>query len=148
MRRLDRAARTAYHSNRAAASQNADYFGATHQLKEVGHESGTQILLHVKLRTASRQFDAQAVGHVQTANQGNEIDPVERRVFRGDGQRQVDLLEAGNRQVPGRARGDRPSRRLFQENGMRALVGSESLPSLTLRVSVKFDIRSLAYASG
>src|SRR6266496_3231691 len=45
------------------------------------HARGTQILLDVKLRTAGRQFDEQASGHVQASDQGHETDPERRRVF-------------------------------------------------------------------
>src|SRR5438552_17841797 len=78
-------------------------------------ERGTEVLLDVKLRAASRQSDAQAAGHVQATDPRSEADSVEGWLLRVERQRQTGLLQARNGQVPRRAVGRGRRRRLQQE---------------------------------
>src|SRR5438552_1452150 len=46
--------------------------------RELGHALGAQVLCGLKLRTASRQFDEQAVVYLQAADKRSEVDSVGR----------------------------------------------------------------------
>ena len=48
----------------------------------VRHEPGTEILLDVKLRAASPQFDGQTAHKLQATDQGHEVDPFGGRLLR------------------------------------------------------------------
>jgi hypothetical protein len=74
--------------------------GNLHSIQGDRHALGTQVLLDVKLRTASRQFDGEAAQRIQTEDRRPQAHPGWWRMFRVDRGRRADLLEAEDRQVP------------------------------------------------
>ena len=65
-----------------------------------GHARGIEILLDVRLRAKSRQFDEQAPHGIQTTHPRYEADPRRRRLLRAIHQRGTSLLEIEVRPIP------------------------------------------------
>ncbi len=93
------------------------------------HEDRVTLLLGLRIRTQSRQFDGQASHRVQDEDQGLHPGPSVRRVLRGVGRWRPDLLEAEDRRVPGRESGGRAGRRAVEVSKG---VGGLPLPLILL----------------